>query len=372
MKGIIFAGGSGTKRYTIEQFGKRETSIVKGVAVCFMLIHHLFYDESKIEKCTLLFTHGGLLLWVAKMCKVCVAIFVLLSAYGLYKSYESYCSKKGYCIKNAILFTFKHLKKLITNYWWAVVPFAILGMTTGMRSFKTVYGASSMTKFRLLADIFGLGGRVDSSHMYNITCWYIALAIGLYLLFSILYYLIKKNTVLFCGVALILCFRPFGAVLFTAGYRIYLLSFSLGLFIAKYDLFDKLICNIHNLPTQFGIVLSLIGTALLRKIYGLDVDGFFAISVIAFILLVISKLSVVASVFDFIGKHSADIFMTHTFFYSYFWNKLFYSPKYPALIFLFLLSVCLVYSIFLETIKSFVRSIINKIRKKAILQSILQ
>ena len=76
--------------------------------------------------------------------------------------------------------------------------------------------------------------------MYNITCWYIALAIGLYLLFPILYYLIKKNTVLFCGVALILCFRPFGAALFTGGDREYLLSFSLGLFIAKFDLFDKL------------------------------------------------------------------------------------------------------------------------------------
>ena len=301
------------------------------------------------------------------MCKVCVAIFVLLSAYGLYRSYESYCELKGESLKNAVSFTWKHLKKLITGYWWAVVPFAVLGMATGMRSFATVYGTGGKSLVYLIVDILGLGGRVDMNHMFNVTCWYIALAVGLYLLFPIFYHLIRKNTILFCGVTLVLCFRPFGDIILTS--KIWILPFALGLVFAKYNLFEKVMNQTPKVATQIGIVLLLIGLALLRRRYGVNVDGFFAIGIICFMLFVTSKLPIVATIFDFIGKHSANIFMTHTFFFSYYWSRYIYSPKYPILIFALLLSVCLVYSILLEKIKVIVKSCINKRKQQNLIST---
>ena len=44
----------------MDKFRKRETSIMKGVGVCLMLIHHLFYDNTYIEKCKLIFSGGGI------------------------------------------------------------------------------------------------------------------------------------------------------------------------------------------------------------------------------------------------------------------------------------------------------------------------
>lgn len=51
-----------------------DTSILKGIAICAMLWHHLFYENPEY----------GLFVWhLALLGKVCVAIFLLLSGYGL-------------------------------------------------------------------------------------------------------------------------------------------------------------------------------------------------------------------------------------------------------------------------------------------------
>lgn len=51
-----------------------DTSILKGIAICAMLWHHLFYENPK---------YGHFVWHLALLGKVCVAIFLLLSGYGL-------------------------------------------------------------------------------------------------------------------------------------------------------------------------------------------------------------------------------------------------------------------------------------------------
>ena len=51
-----------------------DTSVLKGIAICAMLCHHLFYQSPE----------SGYVVWhLAMLGKVCVAIFLLLSGYGL-------------------------------------------------------------------------------------------------------------------------------------------------------------------------------------------------------------------------------------------------------------------------------------------------
>lgn len=51
-----------------------DTSVLKGIAICAMLWHHLFYENPE---------YGHIVWHFAMLGKVCVAIFLLLSGYGL-------------------------------------------------------------------------------------------------------------------------------------------------------------------------------------------------------------------------------------------------------------------------------------------------
>lgn len=51
-----------------------ETQIVKAIAIMAMLIHHLFLEHPE---------YGGAIYGLAKAGKVCVALFVFLSGYGM-------------------------------------------------------------------------------------------------------------------------------------------------------------------------------------------------------------------------------------------------------------------------------------------------
>lgn len=78
-------------------FDRKQTNISKGVAVLLLLWHHLFFNsETKYDQFTSLFSFHGVPIecLLADFCKVCVAIFLFLSGYGLYKSYCQYIKKE--------------------------------------------------------------------------------------------------------------------------------------------------------------------------------------------------------------------------------------------------------------------------------------
>lgn len=57
---------------------------------------------------------------------------------------------------------------------------------------------------------------------------------------------------------------------------------------------------------------------------------------------------------SFVGRHSANVFLFHTFIYFYYFPELIYWSRNPLLIYLTLLSVCLVISIGIERLKRLV------------------
>lgn len=61
-------------------FTPNETAIMKGCAVMAMLFHHLFYEHPE---------YGFFTYQLSLICKVCVAIFVFLSGYGLSVNYKN-------------------------------------------------------------------------------------------------------------------------------------------------------------------------------------------------------------------------------------------------------------------------------------------
>ena len=74
-------------------FDIRRTNIPKGVALLLLLWHHLFYNSPQYyNSFTSLYVFHGVPIecQIARFCKVCVAIFLVLSGYGLTKSFSKY------------------------------------------------------------------------------------------------------------------------------------------------------------------------------------------------------------------------------------------------------------------------------------------
>lgn len=69
----------------MEEFTKKETNVCKGVAICIMLFHHLFFrqDSWSLYYYKIQIRSKPLIGFIAAHGKICVTIFVLLSAYGL-------------------------------------------------------------------------------------------------------------------------------------------------------------------------------------------------------------------------------------------------------------------------------------------------
>lgn len=65
----------------------------------------------------------------------------------------------------------------------------------------------------------------------------------------------------------------------------------------------------------------------------------------------------------FIGKHSMNIFLFHTFIFSHWFRDEIYASRNPLTIFLLLLSTCITVSIILEYIKHVIHfeTLINKL-----------
>ena len=66
-------------------------------------------------------------------------------------------------------------------------------------------------------------------------------------------------------------------------------------------------------------------------------DAFFTLTLVLISLMTIRKITFVSLIFQYLGKHSMNIFMIHTFIFAYFYRDFIYSFKYPILIFLVLL-----------------------------------
>ena len=90
---------------------KTDTNVLKGIAIIFMLLHHLFYARRELYDDVILYGDNGIVNEIGIFSKVCVAVFVFLSGYGLT---VSNASAKSICLKDFYVHRFV---KLYMNYW---------------------------------------------------------------------------------------------------------------------------------------------------------------------------------------------------------------------------------------------------------------
>lgn len=326
-------------------FDVRQTNISKGMALLMLLCHHLFTSDKDYISLFPLVDGITIDAYISDFCKICVAIFVFLSGYGLYCSYKKF-EKKETCIYKFIPC---RLKKLMSSYWFYFVLFVPLGFIFG-RNPLVIYENNFLY---FIIDFLGLSNLFFgfSTYTMNPTWWYMSLAIIINLVYPVIYKLSKKHSLalLFIAIVLLMLYTPLDHPQFS----IYFLPLLLGTLFAKYELFSKI--NVknqeHKLLSTIMLIAAMVLTFLFRQMLLFEnnaFDGVICIPYILFGYLIISRIRFIDRIFEELGKYSGAIFLFHTFLVSLYFQKYTYSFKYPVIIFVMLALSCYVIAVPLD------------------------
>lgn len=200
-----------------KSLSQQDTNILKGIALILLLIHHLFYIDNGLYD-DISIAGRGIVQTIGLWSKICVAIFVFLSGYGLTVQAE-----KTSGVENLSQFYWQRFTKLMLNYWFIWLIFVPIGVFVFHYTFQEAYGNYTGIKFLLdftgLINAFGLYG-------YNVTWWFYSCIILLYILFPFLFRLLKKDAMLSVLVVAVATYLP---IPIFASARPYLLSFLAGM-----------------------------------------------------------------------------------------------------------------------------------------------
>lgn len=311
------------------------TDACKGVALVLLLWHHLFYVHPEYGR----LVHGS-----AQLAKVCVAMFVLLSGYGLAASL-----KPG--TTTLLAFYRRRLARLYLNYWLIAGIFIAIGTLSGLRPLAAAY--ETRPQLKLAAQLLGLDQYLVGGYGYNATWWFMGLIVPLQLLFPFLNDLTRK----YGWWLLLMSALP----LIDRGLRIpmlqwWLFPFCLGVFAGQRGSVSLVSGRLAALGRwRFALLAALLAaTAAARQSLfkgGVEIDGVFGAVIIVLCFEATVALPPLKRALGFLGGHLFNIFLFHTFIYFYFWPKLIYAPRSPFAILALLLAVCLAISATIERFK---------------------
>ena len=355
------------------KFTKEHTMQMKGIAIIILLFHHCFLNAQRwatvpYEK--LATTKGWgyypisfapfsshTIQYLASFSKICVAMFVFMTGYGMWVSYES--QKKKTTMSNYIK---KRMVTLMTGFLIIFVVTEILAIPTGR--FIEVYGHDFRSVVYMIIDALGLA-KLLGTPLFCLTWWYMSLAIVLIMIFPFVHSIMEKYQWVVV-VASIIVPRACGFGQSTDLFR-YLLAYTLGMYFAQHDLLARIkekFMEQNVAGKLLFLIVSLIGLAVIIKcrqnawigLKYLDFwDGFAAMYVIVISYIYILNGKWIVKGLGFLGKHSMNIFLIHSFYRDVFFHEFTYSFYYAWLDYIVLMAISLVTSIVLEWFKKLIR-----------------
>lgn len=332
----------------IINFTKTHTEVCKGIAVLLLLWHHLYYMHPE---------QGWLVYHTALYAKVCVHIFLILSGYGLFCSMRKRESntmvKSGNELSQLWSFYKSRFMTLMPRYWIIFILGVGISMAVLHKMPEAVFKKTSHPWIYLLLQFLGLHMIKNGGYGYNPTWWYMTTIIMLYLVFPYIYKMISEYPMTaFAGLSLYFLYRPDIPAVGSWG-----VPFVLGVFLAKimdecYDnrrlknglLHMTLVIGVNAIIIIFSSVpyLRISFRMILMTALGLEVIilGYF-----------LEKINWISNALSFIGRHSYNIFLLHTFINFWFLFKFIYKfPSSPLWSLPLLLGLSLVCSIMVECI----------------------
>lgn len=328
------------------ELSKNQVTMTKGAAILFMLLLHLFCTKNYIGlfQPTVMIGETPLIYYLALFGDCCVAMYCFCSGYGLMSSYEKDPIRYR---KNNLMRIFK----LLLNYWIILLIFVlILGPLLGMGD---IYPGS----FKAFILTF-----TAVNPAYNGAWWFLTTYILLVLTSPYLNKAIKKyHPIIILGISAILYFLAYvqrikGVLNFDLEWLNWLirqialygtsqLPYVVGVLFCYYKWYSKL--NLFYQRLRFRnvlgisiIILMIIGHGVVQTLFIAPFTGIIFICIFNLLY----KPLWLEKAFLYFGKHSTNLWLVHMFFYMIYFKELVFAPKYPVLIFAWLIILCLIAS----------------------------
>lgn len=349
------------------KFSREDSNVAKGIAIILMYVHHMYYDRSAYEMYTINFfpISEEKALVLSQLCKICVAVFVFLSAYGMDQKYSALCREENDDLKSLYHYsTEKYIKYIVSFAVIFVMAHLYSLISANQHNYSSVYGTGMRGIFYCILDLLGLSN-IFGSPTFNGTWWYNGLFIALLLLMPLIY---KGWKYAGAAIFFITLFLPRMLALEFTALRWYIVSAVLGLAFSEKDLFVKIrrIGSLEpalrkHLLSAVKICAAFLGAVIIsiyRAKWGMLLelsDALLAILVIYLSWEMIGKITIVRKGLAFIGTYSMNMFLIHTFFKAHFFGRYMYYFENAWLNILVLLAATLLFSVVVELLKGLLR-----------------
>ena len=343
-------------------FGTANSSCLKGIAIIMLLFHHCFLDPDRYEGQTLTFLiPEAYINYIAAFFKICVAIFVFVSAYGLTKKMMSFDGQEPAALRKSISRMLRsRLIKLLGSFIFVFLLLNLASLYFEPDRFFTIYGREFPDAIEyFIIDMLGLA-QLLGTPTYIATFWYYSLAIVLILILPAMYLLYRKTgPVMFLAVITVINFT---VTFNNRNIWHYVLCIAVGIVCAGENLITKAVnyqrsgllknkvCKFAAEALLLFLLMILREGALKGELYPFW-DAVIPMVLTMFCCEFMFPLPVIRQILDFLGKYSANIFLVHNFIRVKWFYDFTYSFKEPFLITLVLLLISLVLSILIEQLK---------------------
>lgn len=337
-----------------QDFVKKDTLVVKGMAILCLLFYHLFENARRVTDLQVDYRPFSLdsFLLFSSFGNICVAIFAFLSAYGITKGIMMK-EKAGDTVGYGALY-----QGAIVRYLKLTLNFVIMFLSINLLWFSkfnyaSLYGNGWQGGLYGLLDATGLAS-IFNTPTLNDTWWYMELAILIVFVAPLLYLVVKKLRYYTIFLAVLLPVM----VELSFDVKRYYFVILFGVLAAALEWFEKLFAWKAPVWLQAVVgVILLAGSVLFRQNYVVYtefaylVDAPIALLFAWFGARVLAEIPGIQQVLAFLGKHSMNMYFVHTFFYMILFQPFVYSFRYAGVIYAVLIAVSLAYSVVLELVK---------------------
>lgn len=348
-----------------KNFSKSDTNRLKGLAIIFMIYHHCFATVDRFEKYSVTFfplsEKWGVLL--SFTLKICVGMFVFLSAYGMTVSFNAKGRDKGFSGKRVAGMTTARFVNMMSGYMLIFIIVHVISIILGNCRIEQVYGKGFFALINIVIDFLGLGD-VLGTPMYLATWWYMSIAIILILIFPLLKLLYEKIGIY--AVFLVTLIPYIFQIQYTNICR-YFLAMILGVVFAETNgivkIFQYQITNNRIFSKIIKFVVEILLIYCLFKgrnsKYSWTLiqfwDSLLPVVVILFAYEFIVMIPVLRQILEFLGRYSMTIFLTHNFFRVFWCPDFIYGFSSAWLIALVLLIISLLFAVLIEGFKRLIQ-----------------
>lgn len=324
------------------KFTKKDTLIIKGIAIILMIMHHLFAFPTRV---IYEYSHYKLEFYIGEFGKICVSMFLFLSGLGIYYSL-------GDSFKYNIKKVFNKVKSIYFNY----ILIFLLFIPIGFFAFKV--------KFNLKEFILNFFGVIST---YNNEWWFFRVYLILlitapifimrisskksiaFLQIFFLYFIAKSMRIVFISIN----FEESYFINEIINVVLMAQSFYMGVLFAKFKAFEKLeeLFLKYKLNNIYIHMLILISIVMIRKfIGGSTLRDTIIVPFFIFSSLKIVKNTRFEKLLTILGKHSNNIWLVHTFYCYYYFQNIIFLPCNWMLIFISLTIISLITSYLINKI----------------------